>query len=192
MLRGKACTPSALPNHSSLSRWPHSPTAHFFLQQREWVVPRSPACVAHVQGASLGRLPWVWEGQQHKQHKQEWVRQQVPGSTSFGSHSPRPAEGKVSTIAAVLSRDDFALSCPQSLLTQSWHFYVDSGVCFCHQSVRICTCFHRSSRESPNTRVFHLMEMKPSQAASGVPAAAERPEWLPWARINPGCHCRSQ
>lgn len=143
MLGGKGLYSLCSSQPFQLSRWPHSPTARFFLQQREWVVPRSPACVAHVQGASLGRLPWVWEGQQHKQHKQEWVRQQVPGSTSFGSHSPRPAEGKVSTIAAVLSRDDFALSCPQSLLTQSWHFYVDSGLCFCHQ----CQDLHLLSQE---------------------------------------------
>lgn len=130
--------------------------------------------------SQLGRLPRLWEWQQ------DWERQQEPSRTRFGSHSPRPAEGKSGmTPAVLLSRADFALSCPQSLLNQSWHFYVDSGLHLCHRSVRFCTCFHRSITESPNTGVFHLMEMKLSclwcscsSGEAGVAALGQDQPWL--------------
>lgn len=76
-----------------------------------------------------------------QQPEQEWGRQQLPlckGST-----------GELSISAGLLGREH-CLELPQRLLKQSWHLYIDSGLCFCHQSVRICTCSHRGSTESPN------------------------------------------
>lgn len=112
------------------------------------------------------------------------------GKASFSSDSPGPVQEKLSNTATVLlSRDDFAASPPHiHCWTKAGTFVLSLGCVSVIEVSGFALSFTGALQKSPNLGVFHLMEMKPSQAASSFPAAAERLERLHQPRINPGCH----